>query len=518
MDNLNSLSDHSALNSTETPPQRMRSVLWIPCCFHRCIEPLYIGEDEDSERSCNEERRIYLYDEEGYLDIDLDIQLTNVLISDYIEPDTYINLTLKAETPEGIQTRESSDDPKSTPKRDIDVVAVTAEGYTEHLYLKCIEACKSGLFMYEYEFTPGKPRVLLNSKGNVTHAVYHAIKRFYHQHEFHRTSADSITDPYSSKDKFSIRSINNAALLHYLMQFEYVFLKHVKELGENKQDLMTTLVSLKETKEVLDKQADALNKRFKRSCKKERLKKLEARLVKNADKTETNNTKLIKWANECHQEVDKCATIIGKHIYYQSLAYSKYNNLFNIASGKETQYVLTDMWKSGRVKQESLIKLKVDHGLSDKKAYQSAINIQNSITWIERLKTELKTAMIAEYHKIAIDGSIVLKKQSEDLYKLNKKAEAQSKFSTRLAIWGTVFAIVSIFLAVGFARFDYLYYKDSASKKHALKLLENDSIHTVLVTSSGDSLKALKLDVKRIQDSMNKPTIKPSPTKKVLPN
>ncbi len=503
MDNLNYLSRYSAPNHHDTSSRKMRCVLWIPSCFHQCIEPLYIEEGKDSERSCNEERRIYLNDEEGYPDIDLDIQLTNVFISDYIEPDTYISLTLKAETPEDGQTRKSSDDPKSTPKRDIDVVAVTAEGYREHLYLKCIEACKSGLFMYEYEFTPGKPRILLNSKGNVTHAVYHAIKRFYHQHEFHRISADSITDPYSSKDKFSIRSINNAALLHYLMQFESVFLKHVKELGENKQNLMAFLNGLRITKENLEREAEDLKKKIELSGKDNR-QVLEDSLTANTTAREKNNTDLIRWANRCHEEVDKCATIIGKHIYYQSLAYSKYNNLFNIASGKETQYTLTDMWKSGRVKQESLIKLKVDHGLSDKKAYQSAINIQNSITWIERLKTELKTAMIAEYHKITIDGSIVLKDQSENIIDLNKRADKQSNISKWITIWGLIITIGGLAISTGF----FLY---SASDKQAVQLLINDSIQI-------DSLRHLKLDVKRIQDSINKPTIKPSPTKKVLPN
>lgn len=54
-------------------------------------------------------------------------------------------------------------------------------------------------------------------------AIYHLIKSFYHQHDFHEEECDSILTPYIStqkKGKPDIHKANNKALLHYLKCYE----------------------------------------------------------------------------------------------------------------------------------------------------------------------------------------------------------------------------------------------------------------------------------------------------------
>lgn len=95
------------------------------------------------------------------------------------------------------------------------------------LKLKCIGTNPNGLIQYEYEIPPkassdtGK-HPLLNSSENITHAVYHAIKSFYHSHTHHDGEKDSILDPYPSDKSVDLSKPDNPALKHYQEQMQII--------------------------------------------------------------------------------------------------------------------------------------------------------------------------------------------------------------------------------------------------------------------------------------------------------
>lgn len=55
-------------------------------------------------------------------------------------------------------------------------------------------------------------------------AIYHRIKEFYHNHNFHESDdGDSMIPPFVSKEKIDIKAPDNTALLHYLKEYEKKF-------------------------------------------------------------------------------------------------------------------------------------------------------------------------------------------------------------------------------------------------------------------------------------------------------
>lgn len=58
-------------------------------------------------------------------------------------------------------------------------------------------------------------------------AVYHMIKSLYHVHEFHEDESDSSLQPYLSSSDIDIRKSDNAALRHYLENYERTVLNLV---------------------------------------------------------------------------------------------------------------------------------------------------------------------------------------------------------------------------------------------------------------------------------------------------
>lgn len=56
-------------------------------------------------------------------------------------------------------------------------------------------------------------------------AIYHRIKEFYHNHNFHKSDdGDSMIPPFVSREKVDIKAPDNAALLHYLEEYEKKFI------------------------------------------------------------------------------------------------------------------------------------------------------------------------------------------------------------------------------------------------------------------------------------------------------
>lgn len=79
----------------------------------------------------------------------------------------------------------------------------------------------NGTIMYSYEekIFSGEAGFKF-TKDSFPKAIYHLIKAFYHQHDFHDEKCDTILRPYTSDHKIDIHKEDNEALLHYLECYE----------------------------------------------------------------------------------------------------------------------------------------------------------------------------------------------------------------------------------------------------------------------------------------------------------
>lgn len=90
----------------------------------------------------------------------------------------------------------------------------------ESVVLNYIESSKNGLVLYSYEIKEDEDSFL---KREIPNAIYHLIKGFYHLHEYHEDTADSLLRAYESDSKVDIKSVNNAAITRYLQTYEEKF-------------------------------------------------------------------------------------------------------------------------------------------------------------------------------------------------------------------------------------------------------------------------------------------------------
>lgn len=85
----------------------------------------------------------------------------------------------------------------------------------------------NGLFLYRIETVQATNPFFVGEDGNPKFpcSIYHKIKEFYHNHNFHKPDdGDSMIPPFVSKTKVEIKSVDNEALLHYLNRYEQKFI------------------------------------------------------------------------------------------------------------------------------------------------------------------------------------------------------------------------------------------------------------------------------------------------------
>lgn len=200
-------------------------VLWIPKKLYGSVLPLSKLEIEAIKEDWS------LYDKKienlPVLCDNGEMKLNNVLFSEPSEP-SYNKLYLDL-----ILLNSESDDPSV---RSIVVKCkkkINSEDEYATLFLRCEQTSQDGLVKYSYNYDDvfDKDNVLFNRKGNIIHAVYHAIKSFYHIHEFHDDDKDSILEPFCTNKDINIKNIDNEALMHYLNYFEMMFYGFVKDFS-----------------------------------------------------------------------------------------------------------------------------------------------------------------------------------------------------------------------------------------------------------------------------------------------
>ena len=187
-------------------------VLWMPTTHHKQLAPLNtitFGQFQEQKENGKPIDDVLVLLDNG------DITLYNANISDIDNNPLFLDITLKRNT-DDLHPQRRSVDIKCKRQKDSD--------YVWELFLKSEDTSRNGLAKYSYIYDRKQKNPLLNSDGNLTHAVYHAIKRFYHSHHFHESCKDSIVNPYCSKSMdVNIKAVDNEAILHYLSLFEEMF-------------------------------------------------------------------------------------------------------------------------------------------------------------------------------------------------------------------------------------------------------------------------------------------------------
>lgn len=90
------------------------------------------------------------------------------------------------------------------------------------LRLDYVDSSRNGLIEYSYKETYCELKsVGFQFTSEVfPEAIYHIIKEFFHEHEFHEKDADTSLPPYTSDKKINLQQNDNPALQHYLERYE----------------------------------------------------------------------------------------------------------------------------------------------------------------------------------------------------------------------------------------------------------------------------------------------------------
>ena len=409
--------------------EKRQCVLWMPTLFHKELKPIFDdekpafiitkktckGDDLDSEKVFNIYRRYekVCINGENCPDSTKNIMLDKFLASDDEADEVYLEITLLEEKENQSQ------------KRNI-LIEATYEGkIIDQLTLNCVDPCKNGLVLYEYEVPEyssesGKIKYILNSQNNLTDAVYHAIKSFYHVHQCH-PSGDAILTPFSCKKdpndskNIELRQSNNPALFHYLSQFEEIFLNEHAHIKETKEYYDQNL-------EVLNSEIDSLNKEINR-C--DETKKTV--LLDKKSKLQERLYSFLQIEYKTHL-LDECNNTLNIFSYYQALFFSKYNTLFDYKAVKDylpKEFELRKEWKNNKGQVEeyeiALTALLKDKDDPQRNIYKKAINIRVAIDSLRHHKREIANRLSYEYNKMLFHTAISQGEQSKMLSNLSSK-------------------------------------------------------------------------------------------------
>lgn len=107
--------------------------------------------------------------------------------------------------------------------------------------LRYLDHSHNGLFKYEMIIPDeGNALIKIDANGNATFPcdIYNKMKGFYHMHNYHAVDGgDSIIKPFISETNIDIKADNNAALKHYLCQYDKKF-SHSFMLLSNLYEIM----------------------------------------------------------------------------------------------------------------------------------------------------------------------------------------------------------------------------------------------------------------------------------------
>lgn len=117
---------------------------------------------------------------------------------------------------------------------DIDICSNAESGYKHYITLKFVKPSYNGLRLYSYEYTadPQYEDGFRFTDKTFPEAIYHIIKEFYHEHDFHESANDASLIAYTSKCEVHIQNDDNPALAHYLQRYEFMLRSMVDNIHE----------------------------------------------------------------------------------------------------------------------------------------------------------------------------------------------------------------------------------------------------------------------------------------------
>ena len=345
-------------------------ILWVPTAYHKPLSPLDTIPQEkfDELKSCEETTDGLLVALKNG-----DIILYNINISD-VEIPLYLDIILKKPT-----------DNKQLQKRSIEIKCKKEKGpaYTWKLFLKSEDVSRNGLVKYSYTYDDREKNPLLNREGNITHAVYHAIKQFYHSHIYHESCKDSILDPFCSKtENVDIKGVDNKALMHYLNIFEKMFSRFVEDFSG-------------QSKMIDDYYSEG-----------------------EGEETGRGKNRAFAASNFL---LNECTNALGISLFTNSLLLSKYNHSFKITSltGKTKKTIISD------IERESC-----NEGCT---ICQKAINLLSSVEQIRLIKIRCRNNVNAASALLNADQHNELKYSLDELKANHEKlGELQSGMSMNI--------------------------------------------------------------------------------------
>ncbi|PXV62363.1 hypothetical protein CLV62_12051 [Dysgonomonas alginatilytica] len=266
--------------------------------------------------------------------------------------------------------------------------------YLYSLELECVDVSRNGLIQYKYkipekfDFVNKKHPFISSTDLSLTHALYHAIKEFFHEHKFHKDHKDSLINPCPSSTKpHSIKAPDNPALLHYLAEFETILLESIHDINRA-SNRITRLRKVKD------------GQGFKKAI-------------------DVSNTLL-----------EQCVKMLGFGVYYTSLCSSRYNCAF------KKEY-------AGNVRHISPV-----NTIKKKEYYQCAINIENALNYIKVVETQYRDFInIGNAYLLRLNDDYMSHIQEQtlknisDISVLQQKSENSSKQTNLNSI---VIALISI--------------------------------------------------------------------------
>lgn len=159
------------------------------------------------------------------------------------------------------------------------------------LNLSCIQKCEEGFLVYELELDNDEDSQMCESLQNgMKKAIYHYVKGFFHKHEYHSPSDDSLLNAFCSLDKILLSNPVHkyAVLANYLYAYELKYSGYVDEC----QDTINKVIVELEKHERLSKN----------------VKLLRASIV--------NNLKIIEGeARYCDFLLSSCSDVVSKETY-----------------------------------------------------------------------------------------------------------------------------------------------------------------------------------------------------------
>lgn len=470
-------------------------VLWYPVLTHERIEPLYISEKiaftKTKAKIEGDEQKVYKYpasiiykqsiekDVDGkdclFDDLDLDIEIKNILVSDDADNEAFIDLLLLEEgftiSPNGARigipkerfkaNNQNKRLEQNTPLRDICITVKYTDGEkqcTDTLLLECIDARNNGLFSYKYQYLTDEEReenklskrYLLNQNYKITNALYHSLKSFYHSHRYHDSDKDGMLCPCCIDKAVCLTEPNNKALLHYLSEFETIFREELNFIKESREiHTQKCLESLKELIRLRDAESNIIE----RLNEKESLKKKSKKDVNDIESLRTEALDINQKIKECRKLVNRSmdgdskylfnASIrsLNIYLYYQTLFHSKYNRQFKLTPEELVSFKIKKNIKNINIHDVKLSYL-TD---SSQIAYKKAINIHNYIEALRLLLSQIEND-IDEYSRFQKHYRLTeLANQNKQLERLSQES---SKLATRQWKYGLLIGGIGVIIGL----------------------------------------------------------------------